>query len=104
MPEYFIVAMFTMVMGWGTFTWRKAESALDKAERVADRTDRLELKIAEQYLTKRDFELQMDRLFGVLSEMKDGMGYLTERVDFHVSEQASETKQLRAELDQYKNH
>ena len=103
MPEYFIVAMFTMVMGWGTFTWRKAESALDKAERAADRTDRLELKIAEQYLTKRDFELQMDRLFNVLSEMKDGMGYLTERVDFHVSEQATETKKLRAELDQYKD-
>ena len=88
-----------MVMGWGSFVWKKAEAALEKAERVADRTDRLEIKLAENYLTKREFELQMDRMFNVLSEMKDGMGYLTERVDYHVSEQASESKNLRQEIN-----
>ena len=91
-----------MVMGWGSFVWKKAEAAIEKAERVSDRTDRLEIKLAENYLTKREFELQMDRMFGVLSEMKDGMGYLTERVDYHVSEQAGESKALKAEIRRLK--
>ena len=91
-----------MVMGWGSFVWKKAEAAIEKAERVSDRTDRLEVKLAENYLTKREFELQMDRMFGVLSEMKDGMGYLTERVDYHVSEQAGESKALKAEIRRLK--
>jgi len=92
------------MLGWGGFTWRKAEAALERAERAADKTDQLELKMAEHYLTKKDFELHMDRLFSVLHEMKDGMGYLTERVDYHVSEQASESKELRDEIDRLRKN
>ena len=46
----------------------------------------------------------MDRLFETLGEMKNGMHYLTERVDFHVSEQAGESKQLKAEIDRLRTN
>ena len=59
--------------------------------------------MAEKYLTKKDFELYMDRLFGTLGEMKEGMQYLTERVDYHVVEQAGESKELRTEIERLRN-
>jgi len=90
--------MITAVLGWGGFTWRKAEDAITHAIKAADRVDRLEVKIAENYLTKQEFQAYMDRLFETLGEMKNGMHYLTERVDYHVTEQAGESKQLKAEI------
>ena len=88
------------MIGWGGFTWKRAEEALSQARIAADRVDRVELKVAEKYLTKQEFESYMDRLFGTLSEMKDGMKYITERVDYHVMEQALESKELRRKLNE----
>lgn len=95
--------MITAVLGWGGFTWRKSEDAITKAIKAGDRVDRLEIKMAEQYLTKQEFQAYMDRLFGTLGEMKNGMQYLTERVDHHVNEQAGEARELRAEIDYLRN-
>ena len=88
------------MIGWGGFTWRRAEEALAEARSAADKVDHVELKMAEDYLTKQEFENYMDRLFGTLGEMKDGMKYLTERVDYHVMEQAVESKELRRRLNE----
>ena len=91
--------MITAVLGWGGFTWRRAEDAITAAIKAGDRVDRLEVKIAENYLTKVEFQAYMDRLFETLGEMKAGQQYLAERVDFHVTEQAGEAKALKAEID-----
>ena len=102
MPEYLLGIMITAILGWGGFTWRRAEDAIVAAIKADDRVDRLEVKIAENYLTKQEFQGYMDRLFETLGEMKGGMQYLTERVDYHVNEQASEAKTLRNEVDRLK--
>ena len=93
--------MITAALGWGGFTWRRAEDAITHAINAGDRVDRLEVKIAENYLTKVEFQAYMDRLFETLGEMKGGMQYLTERVDYHVTEQAKESQQLRDQLSGY---
>ena len=103
MPEYLFGIMLTAVLGWGGFTWRRAEDAITHAIRAGDRVDRLEVKIAENYLTKVEFQAYMDRLFETLGEMKGGMQYLTERVDYHVTEQAGESKALRAEIERLRD-
>lgn len=90
--------MLTAVLGWGGFTWRRAEDAITHAIKAGDRVDRLEIKIAENYLTKVEFQAYMDRLFETLGEMKGGMHYLTERVDYHVTEQAMESRELRNKI------
>ena len=95
--------MITAALGWGGFTWRKAEDAISHAIKAADRVDRLEVKIAENYLTKQEFQGYMDRLFETLGEMKGGMQYLTERVDYHVSEQAGESRELKAEIERLRS-
>ena len=95
--------MITAVLGWGGFTWRRAEDAITQAIRAGDRVDRLEIKIAENYLTKAEFQAYMDRLFETLGEMKGGMQYLTERVDYHVIEQAGESKELKAEIERLRD-
>lgn len=103
MPEYLIGIMITAALGWGGFTWRKAEDAIARAIKAGDRVDRLEVKIAENYLTKVEFQAYMDRLFETLGEMKGGMQYLTERVDYHVTEQAGESKALKAEIEKLRD-
>lgn len=95
--------MITAVLGWGGFTWRRAEDAITHAIKAGDRVDRLEIKIAENYLTKAEFQAYMDRLFETLGEMKGGMQYLTERVDYHVIEQAGESKELKNEIERLRN-
>ena len=95
--------MITAVLGWGGFTWRRAEDAITRAIKAGDRVDRLEVKIAENYLTKVEFQAYMDRLFETLGEMKGGMQYLTERVDYHVTEQAGESKALKAEIERLRD-
>ena len=97
-PEYLLGLMITAALGWGGFTWRRAEDAIAQAIKAADRVDRLEVKIAENYLTKQEFQAYMDRLFETLGEMKGGMQYLTERVDYHVTEQAQESHELRRQI------
>tara|TARA_B100000073_G_C23717353_1_gene566423 strand:- start:1677 stop:1991 length:315 start_codon:yes stop_codon:yes gene_type:complete len=98
-PEALLAMAVPAILGWMGFTWRRAEAALERAERVADKVDRVELKMAEEYLTKKDFSEGLAQVMYSLKEVKGGMQYLTERVDFHVTEQAGEAKQLREEIE-----
>lgn len=94
LPEYILAAMVTAVIGWGGFTWKRAEQALDAAQAAADATDKLELKLAEKYLTKDEFETTMDRLFKTL-------GRFEEKLDYHVYGQAQDINSLRTRLNKY---
>lgn len=82
------------MLGWGGFTWRRAESAMETAMKAHDSVDRLELKLAEKYLTKEDFEAQMDRLFKTLARFE-------EKLDYHVYAQAKDINALRHKLKKY---
>lgn len=94
LPEYIVAAMVTAALGWGGFTWRRAEQAIDIARAAADATDKLELKLAEKYLSKEEFEITMDRLFKTL-------GRLEEKLDFHVFNQAQNAVNLRHKPSKY---
>ena len=72
--------MTAALLGWGGFTWKRAEDAFLQARMAADAVDRLELKLAEKYLTKEDFNATMERLFGVIERIE-------EKIDYHVYEQ-----------------
>ena len=86
--------MIAALLGWGGFTWRRAEDALLAARAAADQVDRVELKMAEKYLTKQEFELSMERLFGTLDRFE-------EKLDYHVYEQDRNIKNLKSRLQQY---
>ena len=75
LPEYLLAALATAVLGWGGFTWRRAEQALLEARQAADMTDKLELKLAEKYLTKDEFNGQMERLFKTLSRFEEKLDH-----------------------------
>lgn len=94
LPEYILAAMVTAVLGWGGFTWRRADHAVDIARAAADATDKLELKLAEKYLSKEEFEITMDRLFKTL-------GRLEEKLDFHVFNQTHDTAILRHRMSKH---
>jgi len=89
--------MIAALLGWGGFTWRRAEDALFAARAAADQVDRVELKMAEKYLTKQEFELSMERLFGILDRFE-------EKLDYHVYEQERNIKNLKNRLQQYDSH
>lgn len=91
MPEYLLATMAAALLGWGGFTWRKAESALLEARQATDKTDALELKVAENYLTKKDFELSMERLFKTLARFE-------EKLDYHVYQQDERISELKGRL------
>jgi len=95
--------MTAALLGWGGFTWKRAEDALFVARQAADQVGKVELKMAEEYLTKKDFETYMDRLFDTLAEMKAAVKYVSDRVDYHVSEQAEETRGLRKEVQRFRS-
>ena len=86
--------MIAALLGWGGFTWKKAEDAMFAARAAADQVDRVELKMAEKYLTKQEFELTMERLFGTLDRFE-------EKLDYHVYEQDRNIKSLKNRLQQY---
>lgn len=98
MPEFLIAAITSTVLGWGALTWKKSEQAKEVAEKALHKIDSVELKVAEGYITKRDLEQTMDRLFDSISEMKGDVKYLSERMDFHVNDQAAELSKLREQL------
>lgn len=83
-------------------TWTKSEQAKEVAEKSLHKIDAIELKVAEEYITKSDFNQAMDRLFESVSEMRKDLKYVSERVDFHVAEQAGEVKELKKQLDKAK--
>lgn len=94
MPEYLVAALLTAILGWGGFTWRRAEHAVEVALRANDATDKLELKLAEKYLTKEEFEMNMERLFKTLARFE-------EKLDYHVFHQAEDIQRLRGRLSHY---
>lgn len=96
LPEYLLAAIVTATIGWGGFTWRRAERALDAAYAASDATDKLELKLAEKYLTKEEFESQMDRLFKTLARFE-------EKLDYHVYNQAQDISTLRKRLSSFED-
>lgn len=96
LPEYALSAMIAALLGWGGFTWRRAEAAIFEARTAADKTDRLELKVAEHYLTKKDFEMSMDRLFSTLARFE-------EKLDYHVIEQDQTIKRMKDYLQHKKD-
>ena len=98
-PEFIIAAVTSSVLGWGAMTWRKSEQAKEVAEQALHRIDSVELKVAEDYITKRDFQQSMDRLFGSLAEIKSDVKYLSERMDYHVNDQAAEMRKLREKVE-----
>lgn len=76
MPEYVVAIIASAVLGWGGFTWRRAEQAQDSAERAADRVDKLEIKVAEQYLSKLEFQQRMDQLFVTLNRFEKKLDHM----------------------------
>ena len=99
MPEYLIGIVVSAIVGWGGFTWKRAEDAILMARQASDQVDRVELKMAENYLTKQEFESYMNRLFDTLTEVKTSVKYVSDRVDYHVSEQAHESKELKKQIE-----
>lgn len=97
MPEYALVFALTAILGWGGFTWRRAENAVQIALRAEGATDKLELKLAEKYLTKEEFELNMERLFKTLARFE-------EKLDYHVFHQAEDIQKLRGRLSKYEDY
>ena len=91
MPENVVVLIVPVVLGWMGLTWKRAEKALSAVERVADKVDKVELKMAEEYLTKKDFELSMERLF-------KGFDRLEKKIDFHVYDQSLNIRELQNKL------
>jgi hypothetical protein len=99
LPEFVIAAVCSSVLGWGAFTFKRTEEARAVAETALQKIDSVELKVAEDYITKHDFEGAMNRLFDSMSEIKKDVKYLSERMDFHVNDQAVELRRLREQQD-----
>jgi hypothetical protein len=95
LPEYVLATMAAALLGWGTFAWKRAEDALLAARTASVQTEKLELKVAETYLTKREFELSMERLFSTLSRFED-------KLDYHVYQQDERINDLKDRLRQAK--
>lgn len=97
-PEFIIAAVTSSVLGWGAMTWKKAETAKEAANTALHKVDAIELKVAEEYLSKDDFQDSMNRLFESIAEIKSDLKYVSSRVDFHVRDQAGEVQELREQL------
>ena len=81
MPEYIFVFIASGIFSILGLTLNK----FDKADR---RLDALELKVAEKYVTKEDFNMRFDNLLKVLNRLE-------EKVDAHVSEDADRIKNMK---------
>jgi hypothetical protein len=92
LPEYLVVTVTAALLGWGGFTWRRAEAAMQSAQDAANQVDRVELKMAENYLTRKEFELSMDRIFSTLERLE-------KKLDFHLTGRAPKGPGARAFLD-----
>lgn len=81
MPEYLIALALTTALGAASFLLRRIDG-------VDSRVDKLELKVAETYVTKETMYRILDRLEGSLSRME-------EKLDAHVFEDPEMIKRLR---------
>lgn len=81
MPEYLLAAGISVMMGLFGLSFRK----IDAADR---RMDRLELKVAENYVTKEEFREQFKALFVTLARLED-------KIDAHVSEEPLKIESIK---------
>ncbi|QBP06195.1 hypothetical protein [Synechococcus phage S-B68] len=72
MPEYVVTFAVTAVLGLFGIMYKKGEA-------TDGRLDRLEVKVAETYLTKEEYYRSVEQLLGALGRLED-------KVDAHVSE------------------
>lgn len=70
MPEYVIALIISTILGSYGFIFRKIDS-------IDNRIDKLELKVAETYVTKEDMEKEFNYLFNTLRRME-------EKIDAHI--------------------
>lgn len=92
MPEYLVATVAAAILGWGGFTWRRAEGAMKAAQNATDQVDRVELKMAENYLTRKEFELSIDRVFSTLERVE-------KKVDFILGGRNRISAQIQNSLD-----
>jgi hypothetical protein len=85
LPEYLVATITAALLSWGGFTWKKAEAALKTAQEAESQVDRVELKMAENYLTRKEFDLSMDRIFSTLERLE-------KKLDFHLSDRTREKR------------
>jgi uncharacterized coiled-coil protein SlyX len=88
MPEHVLAVVAAGIMSLFGVSFRK----IDQADR---RMDALELKVAENYVTKAEFREQFVLLFKTLARLED-------KIDAHVSEDAKKIDLMikRYDLDQ----
>ena len=85
MPDFVIITAITGIMSLFGVSFRK----IDQADR---RMDRLELKVAETYVTKMEFREQFALLFKTLERLED-------KIDAHVSEDARKIEFIKRKYD-----
>ena len=49
---------------------------METARNATDQVDRVELKMAENYLTRKEFELSIDRVFSTLERVEKKVDFL----------------------------
>ena len=85
MPEHILAAAVAVLMSLFGVSFRK----IDQADR---RMDALELKVAENYVTKAEFREQFVLLFKTLSRLED-------KIDAHVSEDARKIETIKSKYN-----
>ncbi|QNJ26006.1 hypothetical protein SynSYN20_01679 [Synechococcus sp. SYN20] len=93
-PEALAGVLIPLVLGWMGFTWKRTDRALDSVERVSDKIDKVELKMAENFVTKADFHLSIER-------MMKGIDRLDKKTDLLVFDQSTTIRELKSRL---RNH
>ena len=76
MPEYLLAALASALLGWGAYTHRRSDVAIQKAQEALDSVDRVELKVAEHYVTKNEFIATVDRLTHTLERLENKLDRL----------------------------
>lgn len=109
--ESFLPVILATFLGWGGFTWRRSEQAYQAAGKAADMVDKLEIKLAERYVTKIElkdnlqtitdelarmredmnkyFELAREQNRETLDQIKRAINRLEDKVDYHVTDQVN---------------
>ncbi len=85
MPEYIFVFIASGIFSVLALASRKFETT-DR------RIDAIELKMAERYLTKDDFNRRWDTLISVLMRLED-------KVDAHLSDEPSKIQQIKRKYE-----
>lgn len=81
MPEYLIALILSAILGGAGFLMRRIDN-------VDEKIDRLELKVAEFYVTK-------DTLFRMFDRLDSNLTRMEEKLDAHVFEDPRLLEQIR---------